>query len=83
MNKEKILKILNSTWRPVLQWSLVIGVILAVVIYPIAKMILSVKGINVEFPKEISENLFALLTGAGVFAAIRTAEKKFGVTDVH
>jgi hypothetical protein len=80
---ERLLGILNSTWRPVIQWSLTISIFLAVVVYPIAKMILSAKGINVVFPKEISDNLFSLLTGAGIFAAIRTAEKKFGVTNVH
>jgi hypothetical protein len=83
---QKFLELLNkanATWKPVIQWAITIGIILAVVVYPFLHMVLSIWGINVDFPKEISDNLFTLITGAGVLVGLRITEKKLGVTNVH
>ena len=79
----KILKVVNSTWRPIIVWTLVLAFILNAIIYPVLYMVASFYGKTIHFPSEITSNIFAIIGGLGIFASIRTLEKKFGVTDVH
>ena len=86
MNNQKLLSIINkanATWRPVMCWAFTICVILTVVVYPILHMIFSIWGINVVFPQEITNHMFALVTGTSILFGLRIAEKKMGVTNVH
>jgi len=79
----KIINKINSTWRPALAIIIVLSVGYFYLIYPIVYAYYKTKGIDIEVPKIIVDNLTSILLTGGVLAGLRTGEKIFNVTDKH
>jgi hypothetical protein len=86
LNNKKIVKLItaiNATWRPLMATIIVMSVSYFYVIYPIAYAYFKTKGVELEVPKVIVDNLTSILLTGGVLAGLRTGEKVFGVTNKH
>jgi len=79
----KYINLINAWWRPILAISIVCSVVIVYVIYPIAYMFFSTKGISIQLPPNFQNALNSLLISGGVLAALRTLEKIKGATQNH
>jgi hypothetical protein len=79
----KAINIINATWRPLLAIIIVLSVSYIYVVYPIMYAYFKTKGIELEIPKIIVDNITSILLTGGILAGLRTGEKIFNVTDKH